>query len=219
MLGLSGKIAVISLSISMIIVSLSYAGQIGNFETISPEDAKFSSEKLEAVGQYLEQNGSAAFLGLYDGKVFFSWGEINTKYPVHSIRKAYMNALYGIYIEKGKIDLNKTLKDLAINDIEPVLTDKEKTASVLDLIQSRSGVYHAAAAEAASMIQDRPERDSHAPGSFFYYNNWDFNTLGAIFEQETGKTIFEAFHKDVAVPLGMKHFKGSHEKNVQLQKL
>ena len=29
----------------------------------------------------------------------------------------------------------------------------------------------------------RPARGSHAPGTFWYYNNWDFNALGTIFEQ------------------------------------
>ena len=24
----------------------------------------------------------------------------------------------------------------------------------------------------------RPERGSHQPGEYFYYNNWDFNALG-----------------------------------------
>jgi hypothetical protein len=46
---------------------------------------------------------------------------------------------------------------------------------------SRSGVYHEAAAEAQVMINTRPDRGSHTHGTFFYYNNWDFNVLGTIF--------------------------------------
>ena len=57
------------------------------------------------------------------------------------------------------------------------------------------------------MIDSRPERGSHPPGSFFYYNNWDFNALGTIFEQETGRGIFEAFYQEIAQPLGMKDFR------------
>lgn len=176
------------------------------FESVSPEEAGFSSEKIKVLEGYLAEIGSAAFLGLYDGKVFFSWGEVDKKYLCHSIRKAFMSALYGIYVHRGEIDLEKTLGELGIDDIPPGLTESERQAKVVDLIKSRSGVYHPAAAEAASMIENRPQRGSHAPGTFFYYNNWDFNVAGAIFEQETGIKIFEALYKEIAQPLDMWDF-------------
>jgi CubicO group peptidase (beta-lactamase class C family) len=75
-----------------------------------------------------------------------------------------------------------------------------------DLLLSRSGVYHEAAGEIQPMIDARPERGSHVPGTFFYYNNWDFNVLGTIFEQITGKCIFNAFNEEIAKPIGMKDF-------------
>jgi len=181
--------------------------RIGVFETISPEDAGLSREKLGSIVDFCEEAGSAALLILYDGKVVLSWGEVETKYFIHSIRKALLNALYGIHVERGDIDLEMTLEELGIDDIPPVLSKEEKQAKVFDLIRSRSGVYHPAAAEAPVMIDSRPERGSHPPGSFFYYNNWDFNVLGTIFEQETGRGIFEAFYEEIAEPLGMKDFR------------
>jgi hypothetical protein len=33
------------------------------------------------------------------------------------------------------------------------------------------------------MAAQRPPRHSHPPGTFWYYNNWDFNTLGTISDQ------------------------------------
>lgn len=181
--------------------------RIGAFETISAKDAGMSEEKLDAIVDFCEESGSAALLILYDGKVVLSWGEVETKYPIHSIRKALLNSLYGIYLERGEIDLDMTLEELGIDDIPPVLSEEERQAKVLDLLRSRSGVYHPAAAEAQVMIDSRPERESHPPGSFFYYNNWDFNVLGTIFEQETGQGIFEAFYEEIAQPLGMKDFR------------
>lgn len=180
-------------------------------ETISPEEALFSSEKLKNVDSFLEQHGSSAFLAIYDGKIFYSWGDINEKYPIHSIRKPLLSALYGIYIEKGIIDLNQTLRELEIDDIEPSLTEEEKKAKVIDLLQSKSGIYHAAGAEAEEMISKRPERGSYKPGTYFYYNNWDFNVLGTIFEKKTGKKIFEVFDEDIAKPINMQHYKGIFE--------
>jgi len=52
----------------------------------------------------------------------------------------------------------------------------------------------------------RPERHSHGPGTFYYYNNWDFNAVGTIFEQETGAKIFEEFSRRIAKPLQMEDF-------------
>ena len=181
--------------------------RIGVFETISPDDTGMSEGKLDAIVDFCDESGSAALLILYDGKVVLSWGEVETKYWIHSIRKALLNSLYGIHIGRGDITLDITLEELGIDDIPPVLSKEEKQARVLDLIRSRSGVYHPAAAEAPGMIDSRPERGSHAPGSFFYYNNWDFNALGTIFEQETGRGIFEAFYEEIAKPLGMKDFR------------
>jgi CubicO group peptidase (beta-lactamase class C family) len=180
--------------------------RIGVFETISPKSAGMSEEKLASIVGFCEESGSAALLILYDGKVALSWGDVETKYPSHSIRKALLNSLYGIYVVRGDIDLDMTLEELGIDDIPPVLSKEENQAKVFDLLRSRSGVYHPAAAEAQVMIDSRPERGSHPPGSFFYYNNWDFNALGTIFEQQTGKGIFEAFYEEVAQPLGMKDY-------------
>ncbi len=183
------------------------SARVGSFETISPEDVGMCPAKLDSIADFCEKAGSAAMLILYDGKVVLSWGEVETKYYVHSIRKALLNSLYGIHVERGDIDLGMTLEELGIDDVPPALTKEEKQATVFDLIRSRSGVYHPAAAEAQLMIDSRPERGSHEPGSFFYYNNWDFNALCTIFERRTGRGVFEAFYEEIAKPLGMKDFR------------
>jgi len=81
---------------------------------------------------------------------------------------------------------------------------------VKQLLQSRSGIYHKAAAETQEMKDSRPLRGSHLPGTFFYYNNWDFNALGTIFERETGTKIFEEFKRRIADPIGMEDFSVSN---------
>jgi CubicO group peptidase (beta-lactamase class C family) len=56
------------------------------------------------------------------------------------------------------------------------------------------------------MIEARPDRGSHPPDTFYYYNNWDFNVLGTIFEQETGVGVCEAFRTEIAEVIGMEDF-------------
>jgi len=175
-------------------------------EYVTPEEVGYSSEKLNEAQQFAEQSGYAAIMALCDGKVFFSWGEITKNYWCHSIRKPFLSGLYGIHVEQGNINLDATLEELNIDDIPPSITPEEKQATVIDLLKSRSGVYHGAAAEVPIMIETRPERGSHPPGTFYYYNNWDFNALGTIFEQETETKIFEEFKRKIADPVGMEDF-------------
>ena len=185
-------------------VATSEAGN--SLQYVDPEEVGWSSEKLEDAETFAAQSGYSAVMALYDGKVFFAWGEVERDFLVHSIRKPFLSALIGMHVEAGDIDLDATMEDLGIDDIPPSLTGEEKQATVRDLIMSRSGIYHEAAAESDTMIALRPERGSHPPGTFFYYNNWDFNAAGAIFEQVTGVGIFEAFEKRISGPIGMEDF-------------
>lgn len=175
-------------------------------EWVAPETVGWSSALLETAQEFAQQTGCTAAMALYDGKVFFSRGNIHVNYAAYSIRLPFLNALYGIHIARGDINLNATLADLHIDDIAPGLTYAEKQARVEHLLMSRSGVYHEAAGEDQTMIDERPARGSHAPDTFFYYNNWDFNALGTIFEQESGEEIFDAFKTEIADVLEMVDF-------------
>jgi hypothetical protein len=175
-------------------------------EWVTAEEVGWSSAELQEAHAFAIQSGCQAVMALYDGKVFFSRGNIHMNYAVDSIRKPFLSALYGIHAARGNINLNATLEDLHIDDLPPGLTHAEKQARVEHLLMSRSGVYHEAADEDPAMIAVRPARGSHAPDTFFYYNNWDFNTLGTIFEQETGEEIFSAFKKEIADKVEMVDF-------------
>ena len=175
-------------------------------ERVAPEDVGWSSAELQEAHRFAIQSGCQAVLAVYDGKVFFYRGNIHVNYAVGAIRKPFLSALYGIHAARGNINQNATIDDLHIDDITPGLSQAEKQARVEHLLMSRSGVYHQAADEDQTMIATRPARGSHAPDTFFYYNNWDFNALGSIFEQEIGEEIFDAFKKEIADRLAMVDF-------------
>lgn len=178
-------------------------------KAVSPEQLGWSSEKLAAARAYSERIGSAAVFIVDDGVVVGLWGDVVRKYPCHSVRKSLLSALIGIHVGEGRIDLSKTMEDLGIDDSEPSLTEAEKQATVGDLIRARSGIYHPALGESEEMKAKRPERYSHAPGEYWYYNNWDFNVLGTIFEQETGTRISVEFERRIAGPLRMEDYEVS----------
>jgi CubicO group peptidase (beta-lactamase class C family) len=140
--------------------------------------------------------------------VVAAWGEIDRRFQTHSVRKSLISALIGIYVDEGKVDLSRTVGELGIDDKDG-LTETEMKAKVFDLIRARSGVYHPAAKEPADMKAERPARGSHEPGTHFWYNNWDFNTVGIILEKQTGKGIDQLLKERIAGPIGMEDFRPS----------
>jgi CubicO group peptidase (beta-lactamase class C family) len=174
----------------------------------SAEKVKWSMEKLAAAHAYSDADSihTSAVMITQGGKVVDQWGDVDKKISSYSVRKSLISALYGIYSAEGVIDIDQTLEQLSIDDSPDPLTKEEKQARVIDLLRARSGVYHAVDFETDSMKKNRPARGSHAPGTFWYYNNWDFNVLGTIFEKKTGLKIGEAFYQRIAKPIGMEDF-------------
>jgi CubicO group peptidase (beta-lactamase class C family) len=169
----------------------------------SPEDAGYSSSLLEEARDAFNRTGLSALLVIHNGVILLAEGQVNRRFECHSIRKSFLSALYGIYVGKGSLDLDTTMADLMIDD-EPPLTPGEKQARVRHLLQARSGVYHTAAYD---VLKEKPPRDSSKPGERWYYNNWDFNTLLTIFEQQTSTRFFEEFKRQIAEPLQMEEFR------------
>ncbi|MCX7047874.1 MAG: serine hydrolase [Candidatus Sumerlaeota bacterium] len=185
-----------------------------NLTDAEATSAGWSREKLAAAREYAATLNTEAAMIVTRGKVLDSWGAVDRKINVHSIRKSFLSAMYGIQVEAGKLRLNATMADLGIDDNEPRLTEVEKRATVHDLLKSRSGIYHPALYETARMKAQRPQRHSHEPGAFWYYNNWDFNVLGAIYEQQCKAAIYEDFRRLIAEPLGMEDYEVSDGKYV-----
>jgi CubicO group peptidase (beta-lactamase class C family) len=169
-------------------------------------DTRWDIDRLKRAEMYAQRLGSAAVVVVVDGAVAVAWGAIDRPFNCHSIRKSLFSGLFGIYVHHGHIALTSTLAELGIDDCDPVLTLQERQATVEHLLMSRSGVYHWANYQAAFDRSCLPPRGSYALGSFFMYNNWDFNALGTIFEQSTQQRIFAAFQQQIAMPLQMEDF-------------
>lgn len=182
-----------------------YPGEVWDRIAV-PEDVGWSSQHLHQAQTYAQAIGSAAVAVVPQGGLPASWGEVAQPFNLRSIRKSVLSCLYGIVVQEGKLRLSMTLGELGIDDQEPSLTTEEKQATVADLLTSRSGVWHSSNHQGAAERAGLPPRGSHAPGTFWYYNNWDFNALGPIYEQCTQTRIFEAFERQVALPLQMEDF-------------
>ena len=173
--------------------------------------AEWSPDGLQAAEDYWARMGTTAVVIVQHGAVVATWGDVERPVQCHSVRKSFLGALFGTPVEQGVIDLDLTLEALSIDDaVPPSLSVAEQQATVQHLLQSRSGVYHPAAWETPEMEAERPARESHPPGTHWFYNNWDFNALGTVFNQQVGRDLFVAFRDDIAEPTGMAHFSLDH---------
>ena len=176
------------------------------WQPVSPGSAGWSQEKLSEAEAWSQQQGATTAMVVEHGLVVAQWGGTAAKNPIASVRKSLLSALVGIAVERGQINLDATLGELGIDDNTPSLSAEEKTATVRDLLEARSGIYHPALYETARMAAARPPRFSHKPGTFWYYNNWDFNALGAIYEHAQQSSIYDAFEREIARPIAMQDY-------------
>lgn len=168
-----------------------------------PEAYNWSTKGLSDARQYAESIKSETVMIIDDGRLVAAWGDTDRKYYVASVRKSYLSVLFGLYTNQS-ISLSATLGEYGIQDKNPPLNAPELKATVKDLLTSSSGVYHKAAA--ADNNDELPPRNSAQPGSTFFYNNWDFNALGTVFEKRTGAKIYDVFNQRIARPVGMQDF-------------
>jgi CubicO group peptidase (beta-lactamase class C family) len=156
----------------------------------------------DRVGQLANELKLTAVVIAHDDGAIMEWGDTRRPVNVRSIRKSLISALYGSAVDRTIIDLNVSLGELGIGG----LTQTESRATIRDLLMSRSGIYRPAAYEPPSMKAKRPARGSHSPGTRWFYNNWDFNALGTIYERMTGEDVFAGFERQFASQIGMADF-------------
>ena len=179
---------------------------MGAWSLVDPVQLGWSVDKLAAARKFFEALPPASVVVIDHGREVIEWGDASQKIKISSMRKSLLSALFGIYAPLNHFDLDRSIGSLGIDD-DPPLTTTEKQATVRMLLEARSGVYHGYVAGTPGMREGWPKRGSHPPGSFWFYNNWDFNALGTIFEKEFNTSIANAFHRRVAMRVGMQDFR------------
>lgn len=135
-----------------------------------------------------------------------------TKFRICSVTKQFTAMLVMQFVERGKIDLDKTIA-------EYLPEFRKETASkikVRDLLNSASGLpvlpdefyvsEDAKMTDADFVIKTYLQGDlSFAPGEKFNYNNGDFIILGKIVEKVSGKNYETVLRENIFTPLEMKN--------------
>lgn len=198
------------LLVSSLLSAITFAQSVNpgkDWERSRPEAEGYSPKRLEALKGYLATIDTTAMMAVHGGKVIFEYGDVSRQgFQLTSARKSLLALLYGKYVANGRINLESTLEDLGIDDVGGLLP-REKRATVRDLITARSGVFHKNVnPNGGDSLWAAPPRGTQQPGTYFLYNNWDFNVAGYIFEKQTGLDIFDAFQEDIAERIGLQDF-------------
>lgn len=171
----------------------------------------FDDIKLSELTELIQQKSvTTGLMVLHKGQVIYEFGDLKKVSYVASCRKSILSMLYGKHIQNGTIDLNTTIGEIGIDEKDGLLPI-EKTATIRDLITSRSGVHHVAS-NGGYDADNFLKRGTVQPGEYFVYNNWDFNVAGHVFEQLTGQSIYQEIETQLAIPLGFEDW------NIKTQK-
>ena len=178
----------------------------------TPESEGFSSARLEALRAFLKTHQTDAMMVVSRGHVVFEYGDLSLVSKVASVRKSILDLLFAVEAQKGlKLDdyMSQTVVQLGLEDKVPFV-DLEKHATLQQLMMSRSGIYLPTGSWGDE--KTRLPRGSHYPGTYWFYNNWDFDAAGIAFERITHKDIFDALRDDLAIPLRFQDFDRSRQR-------
>ena len=177
-----------------------------------PTSEVLTAEETRSLEAYITDTAHNAptVVIIHNEKTLLEVGDTKKLMNAHSVRKSIMSLLIGIALEKNLLTLDETLHELEIDESKTPLTLLEKTATIKDLLMARSGIYLPAEAETSYATQNRPEREQFRPGERYFYNNVDFNFLGAILELKTGRSIGDFMQDHLAKPLGLQDFSASN---------
>jgi CubicO group peptidase (beta-lactamase class C family) len=186
------------------------------WERTSPASVGWSEPGLAAVRTHLEGLSTTGLMAVRGGRVFFEYGDLEVVSYLASVRKSVLSMMFGNYVDRGVVRLDRTLEGMGIDDHQG-LTPAERQATIAHLLAARSGIYHPAS-NSGDDLGSAPPRGSQPPGTYYLYSNWDFNALGTIFEQETGRNLYDALESDIARPLGFRDFdRASHRRSGNAQ--
>jgi CubicO group peptidase (beta-lactamase class C family) len=107
-------------------------------------ESGFTPAGVTSVLMMLRDLPTTSLMVVAGGKIAFKYGDVTEVSYLASARKSILSMLFGHCVESGAIDLEGTIGDLGIDDVGGLLP-VERSATIADLLTTRSGVYHPAA--------------------------------------------------------------------------
>lgn len=136
-----------------------------------------------------------------DADLEFAYGPQDRPRLVSSIRKSIMGLLLDELITEERLDLSTTLAELSISD--PELRWPAELVTVENLVSSTAGntvLGDPSGRELLTLagLDHLADVQPNAPGEVWRYSNWDFNVLGAVYAEASGRSVFDGVDRLVS---------------------
>ncbi len=170
----------------------------------------------ETLDQFLERNGTTAFLIICDDKLllerYYNGYQHTSTCTSFSVAKSFVSALMGIALSEGYI---QNIDDSITNYLPELTAPHWKAITIHHLISMSSGlrydekgflpwndeprVYYSLDLRQLA----RQAKYLEPPGVHFHYNNFNLILLGMVLERVTSGTVSEYMQEKLWKPLGM----------------
>ena len=89
---------------------------------LHPENNNWDTARLKNLRKFvIDSTQVTGMMIIYKGSVVFEYGDVVENSYIASCRKSILAMLYGKYVQSGKINLNTTLNNLNIDDVDGLL--------------------------------------------------------------------------------------------------
>ena len=164
------------------------------------------------VSEFSSQTGCKnVSVVVYDNGEFSYYGDSEGLYQIGSMTKSFTGLAVQKLINEGVLSGDDKVSEL-VRGFKAYYNSSEAEITVEDLLKQRSGYTNSekeypSAAEGMS-LQEWAESISgkelkSKPGTEYSYSNVNYNLLGVIIENKTGKTYREYMEENVLLPFGL----------------
>jgi CubicO group peptidase (beta-lactamase class C family) len=194
----------------LFVVSIESAPASNEFASIDPAKAGWNVAALEEVAAYVQSQKTTGFLIVCDRKIVEerNWplpptasafaanfthgadGHGALQEDVASAQKSFVAILAGVAIDKGLLDISKTVSSYLGPGWSKAPADAESKITIRNLLEMSSGLTEALAYDAPA-------------GSKFFYNTPAYAMLKPVLEKASGKTLEDLTRQWLTEPSGM----------------
>ena len=172
--------------------SLYFPSTTGNtWETISPQNLGYCSDKIDSLYAFLDTNNTKAFILLKDGKIvlekYFGTHTQNSLWQWASAGKTITSFMVGVAQQEGYLSINDTTASYLGKGWTNCTPEQEEKITILNQLNMTSGlddgVTDPFCTDANCLIYKAN------PGSRWAYHNGPYTLLDGVIENATQQTL------------------------------
>ncbi|MEM8584180.1 MAG: serine hydrolase [Bacteroidota bacterium] len=177
----------------------------GEWETISPEELGFRTDRIEDLYTFLDDNQTKSFMLLKDGKIvleeYFGTYTTDSIFFWNSAGKSLRAAMFGQAVEEGWLSLDDVSSDYLGAGWSSLTPEQESAITVLNHLTMTTGMDDTV----PDCLDPECFQFLVPPGERWFYDNPPYSISKEILEAATGSTINAYTNTRIEGPLGMRN--------------